>query len=61
MLEYITNFFTRLLAYSGDLTEGPFWCKFYIFAKCATKRRRYVAMATPIAIKPQSYEFFIFI
>ena len=24
MLEYITNFFTRLLAYSGDLTEGPF-------------------------------------
>ena len=24
MLEYITNFSTRLLAYSGDLTEGPF-------------------------------------
>ena len=35
MLEYITNFFTRLLAYSGDLTEGPFWCKFYLFAECA--------------------------
>ena len=35
MLEYIINFFTRLLAYSGDLTEGPFWCKFYLFAKCA--------------------------
>ena len=35
MLKYITNFFTRLLAYSGDLTEGPFWCKFYLFAKCA--------------------------
>ena len=32
MLQYITNFFTRLLAYSGDLTEGPFWCKFYRFA-----------------------------
>ena len=25
MLEYITNFFTRLLAYSGDLTEGLFY------------------------------------
>ena len=24
MLKYITNFFTRLLAYSGDLTEGLF-------------------------------------
>ena len=35
MLKYITNFFTRLLAYSGDLTEGPFWCKFYLFAKWA--------------------------
>ena len=35
MLEYITNFFTRVLAYSGDLTEGPFWCKFYLFAKWA--------------------------
>ena len=35
MLEYITNFFTRLLAYSGDLTGGPFWCNFYLFAKCA--------------------------
>ena len=24
MLEYITYFFTQLLAYSEDLTEGPF-------------------------------------
>ena len=31
---YITNFFTRLLAYFGDLTEGLFLCKFYL-AKCA--------------------------
>ena len=30
---YITNFFTRIIAYSGDflrkVIEGPFWCKFY--------------------------------
>ena len=25
MLSSITNFFTRSLAYSGDLTEGPFY------------------------------------
>ena len=32
MLQYITNFFTRLLAYSGDLTEGLF-SKAYHFLK----------------------------
>ena len=42
MLKYITNFFTRLLAYSGDLTEGPFWCKFYLCAKCALLTSRMI-------------------
>ena len=28
-------FFTQLLAYSGDLTQGLFLYKCYLFAKCA--------------------------
>ena len=31
MLYYITNFFSRLLAYSGDLTEGSFFMQILSF------------------------------